>query len=345
MSRDQRLRLAWLGFHPDRARGLRREWGGAGAVLEAIGRGEVAVSEGIRSRLDAGANEIEDCLGEAGARAVFAGDPEFGDSLSGLPDAPDVLFVRGVLPAGPGVAVVGSRASTAYGRRLARAYGRTVGTCGWAVVSGLARGVDGEAHRGCLDAAGAGVAVLGSGIDVVYPAEHGPLAAALVASGGALVSEYPPGTPPEGWRFPPRNRVISGLAAVVVVVEAAVDGGALITAARALDQGRSVCAVPGDVDRPTSRGCNLLIRDGAHPVHDPADLIETLQLLMGPPPQRPPSDADDGEELTPLIGPAGASLESLAERSGMPVRLVVAQVSRLEAAGQVKNAGGWVTLV
>ncbi len=151
------------------------------------------------------------------------------------------------------------------------------------MISGLARGIDGAAHRGVVAAGGVGVAVLGNGLDISYPPEHADLESDLVAGGGAIVTEYSPGTPPEGWRFPPRNRIISGLASAVVVVEAAAKGGALITANYALEHGRPVFAVPGDVRRSTSEGCNRLIRDGAHPVLDPEDLIEELSLVLGPP--------------------------------------------------------------
>ena len=150
-------------------------------------------------------------------------------------------------------------------------------------MSGLARGIDAEAHLGTVDAGGPGVAVLGSGSNVVYPAENRGLHDRLIEDGGAVVTEYPPGTPPEPWRFPPRNRIIAGLSAAVVVVEAAVKGGALITAAAALDQGKAVLAVPGDVGRPASEGCNLLIRDGAVPVLGPDDLVEAVSLIVGPP--------------------------------------------------------------
>jgi DNA processing protein len=194
-----------------------------------------------------------------------------------------MLFVRGQIPTLPTVAIVGTRRCTTYGRHLAFEYGGAVADAGWCVSSGLARGIDGAAHKGVTSAGGVGVAVLGCGVDVAYPAEHAALASALVSGGGGVITEYPPGSPPEPWRFPPRNRIISGMAAAVVVVEAAVTGGALITAGYALTQGRVVFAVPGDIRRASSAGCNLLIRDGAHPVLDPDDLIEELSLVLGQP--------------------------------------------------------------
>jgi DNA processing protein len=190
------------------------------------------------------------------------------------------------------------------------------------------------------------VAVLGCGPDVVYPAEHRPLADGLLAGGGAIVTEYPPGTRPEPWRFPPRNRVISGLAEAVVVVEAAEAGGALITAAAALEQGRHVFAVPGDVGRETSRGCNLLIRDGATPVLDPADLLASLALLLGParstPPVAGPAPEGAGRALLAAVPPGGTSLEAAAAAAGLEVAVAMAAAARLEVAGSLRREGGLI---
>jgi DNA processing protein len=211
------------------------------------------------------------------------------------------------------------------------------------VISGLARGIDGEAHRGMLEACGRGTAVLGSGSNVIYPPEHRDLHDALIAAGGAVVTEYPPGTPPEGWRFPPRNRIVAGLAGTAVVVEAGVTGGALITAIAALEQGKTVFAVPGDVDREASRGCNLLIRDGAVPVLDPDDLIEALSLVLGPPADAPTSaepPASGDAEVLAAAHPTGTSIEDLAAATGLSVTDVLAAVGRLEAAGRLRRRNG-----
>jgi DNA processing protein len=219
-----------------------------------------------------------------------------------------------------------------------------VAAAGWPVISGLARGIDGAAHIGCLDAGGIGVAVLGCGVDVAYPPEHGRLGARLLESGGAVVSEYAPGAPPEAWRFPPRNRIISGLTLVVVVVEAGVKGGALITAARGLEQGRLVLAVPGDIGRATSRGTNLLIRDGAHPVLDVDDLLTSLTFALGPPPrQRGPVAAADDPILDLLAG-GGLTLEALAGAIGCSAPELIRRVSVLEASGAVRNEGGVISV-
>ena len=276
MSEGDRLRLAFCGLHPDRTARLVTALGSPSAVLRAVEGGRVPVPEAACRAAALPAEACRARLTRLGVTALFRHGPGYPAHLAGLPGAPDVLFAKGELPAAPGVAIVGTRRCTRYGLGLSRVYGQACAAAGWPVVSGLARGADAEAHRGVADAVGVGVAVLGCGPDLVYPAEHRALLGELLAAGGALVTEYPPGTRPEPWRFPPRNRIIAGLAAAVVVVEAAETGGALITAAAALEQGRHVFAVPGDVGRETSRGCNLLIRDGATPVLDPDDLVASL---------------------------------------------------------------------
>jgi DNA processing protein len=212
------------------------------------------------------------------------------------------------------VAIVGSRRSTSYGNRIATLFASTVVGCGWPVISGLARGIDGVAHRACLDAGGTGWAVLGSGLDIIYPKQNEALAHKLIESGGGLISEYPPGTPPAAFRFPARNRIIAALAEVTVVVEAAVDGGALITARLALEMQRTVLAVPGDIDREVSAGCNQLIRDGAHPVLSADDLIDLLTFDLGPPPRPRVARALDDEPLASVVDASDKSVaETLAE--------------------------------
>lgn len=274
-------------------------------------------------------------------RRAERGGSGYPEILETIEDSPKALWIRGEVAGPPAVAIVGTRRATRYGLNLARRMGQAVAGAGWPVVSGLARGVDGAAHRGCLDASGVGVAVLGSGIDVWYPREHRDLGESLIASGGAVISEYPPGTRPEPWRFPARNRIISGLSAAVVVVEAAEKGGALITARLAAEQGREVFAVPGDVDRRTSTGTNLLIRDGAVPVLGSEDLIEALSLVLGPPP-----GAISGRETDlELAVPGGAaSVEEVVEANGGDVAMVLSTLGRMEAEGKVKLEADQVLL-
>lgn len=327
MKDQDTLRLSWLGLHPDRLRQLREQYGQPADVLAAMRRGEIQISDKLKSRMETPIAEIRATLKRADASIVEKN--EFPDALRQLPDAPDLLYVRGVVPNGPLVAVVGTRRSTSYGRRIARSIGVALAQSGWPVVSGLARGIDAAAHHGSLDGSGTTVAVLGSGIDVIYPPEHRSLAE-RVAAGGALVTEAPPGARPSAWRFPPRNRIISGLAAAVVVVEAKTKGGALITAARGLEQGRPVFAVPGDIDRETSMGCNLLIRDGAHPVLGVDDLIEGLSFLLGAP-VRPEADRHPLLEHLEI----GIHVEQLTARVGWPISRVLQELGKLEADGRV----------
>ena len=281
MSEDARLRVAFSGLHPIRSRELRDRFGGASGTISAIERGRVKASESICTGLGPPADQRRSELASLGIDAIFRDSPTYPDHLDVFEDAPDVLFVRGSLPQERGVGIVGTRKCTAYGLELAQGYGRAVAETGWLVVSGLARGIDGAAHRGMVAASGVGIAVLGCGIDVTYPREHRRLGEQILEAGGAIVSEYPPGSRPDAWKFPPRNRIIAGLSAAVVVVEAAKTGGALITAVKAAEYGIPVFAMPGDVDRRTSEGTNRLIRDGAFPVLDPDDLIEELDLVYG----------------------------------------------------------------
>lgn len=276
MSRGAWLRLAFVGLHPGRCRDLLAELGTPERVIRRIQLGGVGpeAQRSVRSL-----RECRDVITRLGIAFDLRGDSDYPDTLSATGDAPPWLFRQGPPARSNGVAIIGTRRCTAYGRRLAARFGAACGARGWPVVSGLARGIDGAAHEGTLSAGGTAIAVLGAGLDVRYPREHGPLHDRLLASGGTVLSEYPPGAPPNGWRFPPRNRIISGLSAAVVVVESGVTGGSLSTVAHALAQDRAVFAVPGDVDREASVGCNLLIRDGAIPVLGVDDLVEGLSLL------------------------------------------------------------------
>lgn len=334
---DDRLRLAFVGMHPTRRRTLLDKHGSARNVLGRIRSGTEKVPAHAREAASVPAAVRRAELESAQIVPILREDlPE---QLSTLPDAPDLLFVRGRIPVDRGVAVVGARKATAYGLRLAGHFGRALAEAGWPVVSGLAKGIDGAAHRGAVEVGGASVAVLGCGPDRWYPSMHRQLGESILAAGGAVVSEYPPGTPPSGWRFPPRNRIISGLSAVTVVVEARVNGGALITARAAVEHGREVLAVPGDVDRPTSEGCNLIIRDGAIPVLGAADLVEAVSLVLGPPAKTMGAETNG---IPALVGPIGRSVDWLVEQTGMAPEALMAALARLEASGEIRWASGLV---
>lgn len=247
-------------------------------------------------------------------------------------EAPPPLYLAGMLDSRPGVAVVGARACTRYGLVLAEGFGRVIAASGWTVVSGLARGIDAAAHRGCLHGGGHAVAVLGSGIDVCYPKENQGLYDQILSGGGAILSEYPPGTRPDRWRFPARNRIIAAVSAAVVVVEASRTGGALITARLAAELGRPVFAVPGDVDRPASEGCNRLIRDGAHPVLGESDLVDELSLILGPPMAAEQRSVEG-------VPASGVAVEDLPAIWGLDISQTLARLGRLEVEGRVRRLG------
>lgn len=279
--RSDLIELAHVGMHPDRLRQLLAGSSSTGALLRRIRSGGLPLPEAAQraSFVEAAEREAEATAG--GYRLVVLGDPEYPCLLAATPEAPFVLFVKGKVPPEPRVAVVGTRRCTSYGREMADEFGAALADAGVVVVSGLAYGIDEATHRATTRQGGVGIAVLGCGIDRWYPQANADLGRRLLDLGGAIISEYPPGVRPSGWRFPPRNRIISGLCAVTVVVEATVKGGALITARYAMEQGRDVFAVPGDIDRRSSDGTNRLIRDGAWPVFGPADLVESVERLVG----------------------------------------------------------------
>jgi DNA processing protein len=261
--------------------------------------------------------------------------------LRAIHDPPARLYLRGngspELLSQPSVAIVGARACSAYGSQVARTLGRELAAAGIVVISGLARGVDAEAHRGALDGGGHTVAVLGCGIDRDYPAAHRALAAAI-AERSLLVSEYEPGVEPAPWRFPARNRIIAGLAAATVVVEARERSGALITADFALEDGREVFAVPGEITSALSAGTNDLLRLGATPVTSTADVLELFGLVPAP---------ASGAVLTPTAGrvlerlrAGAASADELARATGLDVATVTGALVELELSGAAVEGEG-----
>jgi DNA processing protein len=261
--------------------------------------------------------------------------------LRTLPDPPAVLFVQGSVDAlaDPLVAVVGARAATRYGLDVADALAADLARAGVCVVSGMARGIDGAAHRGALAAGGTTLALQACGPDRTYPPEHRSLRA-RIATVGAVISELPPGHAPRAAYFPLRNRLISGLARVVIVVEARQRSGSLVTMRLALDQGRDVMAVPGPIDAPTSVGPNQLLRDGARPVLGVSDVLDCLGIeAAGPdaspsPGVRPPEDPLEREILRTLTR-APLPRDALSERLGRRPEEIAAAVTALQLAGRV----------
>ncbi len=280
--------------------------------------------------------EIEGARRE-GIQLLAWGEPGYPELLACTCDPPPVLWVRGTLVAADwdaGIAIVGSRQATGAGRALARGMARDLARAGATIVSGLALGIDGEAHRGALDAGGRTVAVLGSGLAQVYPASHVPLAEQIVRA-GALVSEFPLQTPPYKGNFPRRNRVIAGWTSGVVVVEAAARSGALVTARVALEEGREVMAVPGHPTCATAEGTNALIRDGAVLVRGAADVAEQLGLSL------PEPVAALGEPLLEALrSDAPLSLDELQRKSGVPVSALLQRLGELELERKVLRLPG-----
>ncbi len=284
------------------------------------------------------------------AMVLAIDDERYPPLLRAIHDPPPLLYVRGdpavLLEAQ--LAVVGSRRASPAGLRVAQALSEELASAGLHICSGLALGIDSAAHRGALEAGGKSVAVMATGIDRVYPQRHQALAAQLEQA-GCLVTEFPPGTPPLRHNFPKRNRIISGLSLGVLVVEAALPSGSLITAGTALEQGREVFALPWSMLHDGGRGCLQLIRDGAKMVQNVDDILEELGPLYAL--QRGCATATpsgrgalpEGSWLLPLVGFEVAALDELVQRSARPVAHVLAELSALELSGQVeRTAGGYI---
>ena len=281
-------------------------------------------------------------------RQLAFGDAEFPAHLREIPAPPDRLWVRGRLVAEDAlaIAIVGSRRATPFGLELAERLAGDLAARAITVVSGLARGIDSAAHRGALEGGGRTIAVLGCGVDVVYPPENRRLAAAI-AEQGAVVSQFAPGARALAHHFPVRNRIIAGLALGVVVVEAAEQSGTLITAGHAGDLGREVMAVPGRAGAPSSRGTHRLIRDGAALVESWEDVVALLParwracVAAGPPaPSAGTGDPQDTDPLLALIGTEPVTMEELIGRSGLTASRAAARLLALELEGRVRQLPG-----
>jgi DNA processing protein len=271
---------------------------------------------------------------------VTLGDPLYPAMLLETADPPLLLYLQGraELLAASSVAVVGSRNPTPQGLENARSFGRHLSQAGWCVVSGLALGIDGAAHEGALEGEGGTVAVVGTGLDRVYPKRHLGLAHRIAAQ-GLMLSEYALGTPPLAPLFPQRNRLIAGLSRGTLVVEAALQSGSLITARLAAECGRDVFAIPGSIHAPQSRGCHALIKQGAKLVDSAQDILEELRSDA----PRPPALADVPPSADPLLGALGyepVTLDALVERTGMAPGALNVRLLELELEGQVARLPG-----
>ncbi|MEM1155804.1 MAG: DNA-processing protein DprA [Pseudomonadota bacterium] len=284
------------------------------------------------------------------ASIVAISDPNYPPLLRHIPDPPPLLYIRGEvgLLSQPQVAMVGSRKASAAGMRAARSFSSQLARSGLIVTSGLALGIDSAGHRGALDTGGCSIAVLATGIDKVYPRRHRDLANALCRA-GALVSEFPLGTPPVKYNFPRRNRIVSGLSLGVLVVEAALPSGSLITARAALEQGRDVFALPWSIYHAAGAGCLSLLRDGAKMVETERDILEELGPMFAlladrdgapEPPDSPQTLTDIQRRLVQLVGDDVVTADELSLQCELPVNEVATDLTALELLGRVRRVSG-----
>ncbi len=283
-------------------------------------------------------------LGQKGIGVVTQLDAIYPRLLAQIPAAPAVLYTKGTLSAADDLAIgiVGTRRSTAYGRHMAELIAAELSAAGVTIVSGLARGIDGSAHQGALSGGGRTIAVLASGVDIIYPSEHYLLASRIIES-GAIVSDYPPGTKPDAPNFPARNRLISGLSLGTLVIEAPRRSGALITVDFAADQGRDVFVLPANADSPASEGSNRLLREGARAISSATDLLEDLglaQLQENDESDSVPAALSDRERrLLAVLGADPLHIDEITVAVGIPVHEGAAVMTMLELQGLVRNVG------
>ncbi|QDU59869.1 hypothetical protein Pan216_07020 [Planctomycetes bacterium Pan216] len=362
MGDDERLSLLKLslveGLGPIRVRALLERFGSARGVLTASrdalrsvpGIGPKVAKAIVHHDSEERAQSLLARMSKLGIRMLIEGDREFPDPLAQLPDCPGLMTIRGTIePADRfAVAIVGSRRATAYGRRMAETLARELASRGLTIVSGLARGIDGVAHRAALDVGGRTIAVLASGLANIYPPEHVELAQAIIER-GALLSEAPIDGAPIGQLFPQRNRIISGLSLAIVVVEAAARSGALSTARHALDQNREVLAVPGRVGDPMSEGPNLLLKQGAGLVMGvqdvldalgPVDLANEQTTATSAVVEAPPGLNGNETKLWESLGQEGMELELLLERTELRASEASVSLLMLEMRGLVRRFAG-----
>lgn len=357
LRRDVEQLRYWLGFNlvrgigPARIRRLLDHFGELGAAwkasaaeLQQAGLDRRSVDNLLKARSQIDLDLVLERVERAGAQVLTWELPEYPRNLLNIAAPPPVLFVKGTLRPEDewAVAMVGTRRATAYGREVTRELAMRLAASGVTVVSGLARGIDAVAHRAALEAGGRTIAVLGCGVDQVYPPEHRELAEAITRS-GALVSDYPIGEPPDAANFPPRNRIISGLSRGVVIVEAGPDSGALITADFAAEQGREVFAVPGNINQRSSIGPNKLIQQGAHMVLSAADILEELNLTLvneySEARAALPADATEQRVLEKLsAGPT--HIDDLGMQLALPIAQLSSTLALMELKGLVRQIGG-----
>jgi DNA processing protein len=319
-------------------------WNASPEALAEAGLSPKIIESFQRVRKGVSLEQISTRIQSLGVDVLTWSDAIYPRRLKEIDQPPPVLYVRGSLLADDewAVAIVGTRRVTAYGRQVTDDVATTLAQNGVTIVSGLARGVDSIAHQSAIRAGGRTIAVLGNGVDLVYPPENKNLAAQIMEH-GALVSDYALGTKPDGVNFPPRNRIISGLSMAVIIVEAGETSGALITATFAAEQGRDVFSVPGNINAPQSKGTNRLIRDGAQPLLSPQDVLEALNLTMVTEHRAVrvalPSDPVEAH-LFKILSQEPKHVDEIRTQANMPIEAVSATLAMMELKGMVRQVGG-----
>ena len=318
-------------------------WNASAETLKEVGLPGRVLNNFLRLRKQIDLDRLYNSILEKNIIVLTLLDDDYPRLLREIDQSPPVIYVKGsLIPADEfSVAIVGTRRVSDYGQQIARDASIYLAGHGLTIVSGLARGVDGLAHRHALEAGGRTIAVLGSGVDVIYPPEHRKLAEAI-SENGAVISDYPLGTQPEGVNFPPRNRIISGLSLATIVIEAGERSGALITADFALDQGRDVFAVPGNVLSPASRGTNRLIQNGAYAMVSPQDVLDVLNLSevesIKTARQVLPADTTEAKILN-VMGFEPMHIDEICHEVEMAVEKVSAALTMMELKGLVQHMG------
>ena len=330
-----------LGYFGD----LGRAWTASETALRQSGLEPAPLDSLLRVRSRLNLNAQLDRIQSAGVHLLTQADDAYPALLTSLADAPPVLYVKGELTADDAraLAIVGTRKATTYGRDAAAYFARQLAEQGFTIVSGLAHGIDAVAHRSAIESGGRTLAVLGTGVDVVYPPDHRQLAQDIMRH-GALVSEFPLGTRPDRHNFPRRNRIISGLSLGVLVAEAPENSGALITTTTAADQGRDVFAVPGSIFSPANAGCHRLIQDGAKLVMTVNDVLDELNVAYQAVETRTTTEriAPGSEIEARVLGYLSADalhVDDLVRRSGLPVATVSSTLTLLELKGLARSVG------
>lgn len=323
---------------------LESAWNADAQSLAEAGLGAKLIEKVVGARKDINLDQVWAKIEAQGIKILTWADEEYPNRLREIDQPPPILYIRGEYLQDDlfAVAIVGTRKVTAYGRQVTEEIASFLAANGITVISGLARGVDAIAHQAALKVGGRTMAVLGSGVDKIYPPEHRGLAEQMMER-GAIISDYAVGTPPDASNFPPRNRIISGLSLAVVVVEAAETSGALITAEFAAEQGREIFAVPGSILAPQSKGTNKLIQNGALPLLTPDDLMQALELTRVGEHKSArkilPADEMEAKILSVLTSEP-LHVDEIRNQAGLPIEKISATLALMELKGMVRQVGG-----